>query len=214
MPGRGRAGLAGLAVAGAVAVAAALPAGAGGTGGSAATTNPLCTQFRTADPTGFRQIFPGRGGLSLCSRIQAHREACVIQTGRDVQAPESFLFQFSCRTPVRRLRAATKAVTQFVVSLRRTVTELGSLSIGGTPPRPAGFRCGVRRYTGRSSLVCIRGFVPYGKVAFGSDKVSPNMGCDVRPLVALRVANGNWDIFAIHKAPRTLNGPPCPGAHF
>jgi hypothetical protein len=177
--------------------------------------SPLCTSFRTADPTGFRQLFPGRGGLALCTRIQAHREACVIQTGRDLQAPDNFLFQFTCRTPVRRLRAAvTKNVTQFIFSLRRTITGVGTVYVGGTPPTPAGFRCGVRSYPGRSSLVCVGGHVPYGRLALGTETVSPSMGCDVRPLVALRVANGNWDIFAIHKAPRTLNGPPCPGAHF
>jgi hypothetical protein len=213
MPDGWRAGLAGLVLAGAVAVAVALPAGAGGVGGRAATINPLCTQFRRAAPTEFRQIFPGRGGLSLCSRIQAHREACIIRTGRDLQAPATFMFEFTCRTPVR--SAATKAVTEFIVVVRRTITNLGSLSISGTPPRPARFKkCGVRRYVGRSTLVCVGGFIPYSRLLLGSEKVSPNMDCDVRPLMALRVANGNWDLFAIRKAPRTLNGPPCPGAHF
>ena len=206
-----------LAVVGAVTLAAALPAGAGGSRspGRAAATSPLCTAFRRADPVGFRQLFPGTGGLALCSRIQTRREACVIRTERDLRAPNNFLFRFTCRPRVTRLRAAaTKAVTQFIFSLRRTITGVGPVYIGGTPPRPVKFDCGVRGYLGRSSLVCIHGSVPYGKYALGTETLSPDMGCDVRPLVALRVANGNWDIFAITRAPRTLNGPACPGPHF
>jgi hypothetical protein len=196
-------------------VALALPAAAGGSGGTASVTNPLCLRLRAADPTAFRQLFPAsRGGLGLCSRVQAHRAACVFQTGRDLQAPAHFLYQFTCRTPRRRLRAAANGVTQFIVSLKRTVTAVQPVTIRANPPTSTTFHCGVRPYATRASLVCIGGFVPYGKFALGTLEVSPAMSCGVRPLVALRVANGNWDIFSISKAPRTLNGPPCPGRHF
>jgi hypothetical protein len=178
-----------------------------------ARVNALCTAFRAADATAFAQIFPGSRGADLCSRVQGRREACVVQTTRDLQAPSTLFFQFSCRTPVRRLRAAAapKLVTQFILAVKRKITSLGPVTIGLAP---AGFHCGVRRYAGRATDVCVSGAVGYGKLATGTLQVSPAMGCDVRPLVALRVANGNWDIFQVAKAPRTLNGPPCPGPHF
>jgi hypothetical protein len=196
-------------------VVLALPVAAGGSDGTAAAANPLCLRMRAADPTAFRQLFPAsRGGLGLCSRVQAHRAACVFQTGRDLQSPARFLYQFTCRTPRRQLRAAANSVTQFIVSVKRAITAVQPVTIGSNPPTATTFSCGVRGYATHSSLVCIGGVAPYGKFAVGTLEVNPGMACDVRPLVAIRVANGNWDIFAIPKAPRTLNGPPCPGRHF
>jgi hypothetical protein len=104
-------------------------------------------------------------------------------------------------------------VTQFALLLNRTFTGLGSLTIGSGGP-PAGFRCGVRRYTGRSTLICIHGFIPYGKRAVGEDQVSPVMTCNVRGLAALRTATGAWDIYTVSRAPRVTNGMACPPPHY
>lgn len=196
-------------------VALALPVAAGGSGGRAAATNPLCSRLRAADPVAFRQLFPAsRGGAALCSRVQTHREACTFQTARDAQAPPRLGYGFTCRSRLHPRRTAGRHVTQFIVSVNRTITAVDPVNIGTTPPTGTSFRCGVRHFATRSSLVCIGGSVPYGKPGVGSLTVTPAVGCDVKPLVALRVANGNWDIFAVTKAPRTLNGPPCPGRHF
>jgi hypothetical protein len=196
-------------------VVLALPVGAGGSSGSAARDNPLCLRLRAADATAFRQLFPAsRGGMGLCTRVQTHREACTFQTVRDLQAPANMGFNFTCRTAGHPLRTAGRRVTQFIVAVKRRIDSVQPVNLGTNPPQSTTFRCGVRGFATRASLVCIRGSVPYGKPAVGLMQVAPNMGCDVKPLVALRVANGNWDLFAVTKAPRTLNGPACPGRHF
>jgi hypothetical protein len=193
----------------------ALPMAAGGSPGSASRANSLCLRLRAADPTAFRQLFPAnRGGMGLCSRVQTHREACSIQTARDAAAPANLGFGFTCRSATHPARTAGKRVSQFIVSVKRRIDSVQPVNIGTNPPQSTTFRCGVRQFSTRASLVCIGGAVPYGKPGVGSMQVTPNMGCDVRPLVALRVANGNWDIFQVAKAPRTLNGPACPGRHF
>jgi hypothetical protein len=196
-------------------VVLSLPVAAGGTTGSASRTNPLCLRLRAADSIAFRQLFPAnRGGLGLCTRVQTHREACRIQTARDLQAPANMGFGFTCRWALHPSRTAGKRVTQFIVAVKRRINSVQPVNIGTNPPQSTTFHCGVRNFATRASLVCIGGSIPYGKPGVGSMQVSPNMGCDVKPLVAIRVANGNWDLFAVTKAPRTINGPPCPGRHF
>jgi hypothetical protein len=179
---------------------------------SAAPVNSLCAQLRFADAKEFRAVFPR--GMASCSAVQDQRENCKITTHRNLRTPTTLGFSFSCRARVSRPRGARDAVTQFMLLGPRDIVSIRPVTLNTTPPRAVAFHCGANRYPGRFTLVCINGVVPYGKVATGSVLVNPDMGCDVRPLVALRVRNGNWDIFQVAKAPRTLNGPPCPGPHF
>jgi len=203
-----------------IALAVALPLWAPGAGAAPATSavvSPLCTKLRTADPIFFRQLFLPRATsdgprLRLCTRVQSQRERCGAITQFDAGARDRLTFAIGCQPPVSRPRAAA-GVTQFALLLNRTFTGLGSLTIGSGGP-PAGFRCGVRRYTGRSTLICIHGFIPYGKRAVGEDQVSPAMTCNVRGLAAVRTATGAWDIYTVSRAPRVTNGTACPLPHY
>ena len=199
-----------------IALAVALPVwapGAGAAPASSAAVSPLYTRLRTLDAVLFRQIFPGVGGMALCTRVQARRERCGAITQFDAVARDRLTFEIGCQRPLSRPRTAA-GVTQIALLLNRTVTGLGPLTIGGSGGTPAGFRCGVRRYTCRSTLICIRGFIPYGKRSVGLDSVSPVMSCNVRGLAAVRIASGAWDIYTVSKAPRVTDGTACPPPHY
>jgi hypothetical protein len=195
-----------------LAAAVAGPAVAGGAPRASAAANALCLKLRTADGTLFRQIFPGRGGLSLCSDVQAHRTRCSATTTLDANARDRLSFSLGCRGGT--LGARAPGVTQFALLVNRTFTALGPVTLGSSIGPAAGFRCGVRQYPGRSTLICINGFVAYGRQVVATDAVAPNVTCNLRGLYAIRTATGAWDIFTLVKAPRVLNGPQCPAPHF
>jgi hypothetical protein len=207
-----------LAVPIALAVAPALVvSGAGAAPASSATVSPLCTRLRTLDVRLFRQLyFPHATSdgprLNLCTRVQSQRARCGAITELDRTKPDQLTFEIGCQGPALRAHASA-GVTQFALLLNRTFTGLGPLTIGAGGP-PASFYCGVRKYTGRSTLLCIHGFIPYGKRAVGVDQVSPAMSCSVRGLAALRTATGAWDIYTVSRAPRVTNGTACPTPHY
>ena len=79
-------------------------------------------------------------------------------------------------------------------------------------------------YGNEANLEAARGAQPgqmmaaYGAYTEALTKAGVIVGGDrlqrASSATTVRVANGNWDLFAVTKAPRTLNGPPCPGRHF
>jgi hypothetical protein len=193
-------------------VATALPATAAGRPAARPAVNALCTKLKAADATLFRQIFPGRGGMSLCSQVQAHRTRCSATTTLDANARDRLSFAVGCQGGALGARAA--GVTQFALLLNRTFTALGPVTIGSATGTSAGFDCGVRSYPGRSTLICIHGYIRYGRVGVATDLVTPNVTCNVRGLYAARTATGAWDVFTIVRAPHVVNGTQCPGPHF
>ena len=200
--------------------AAALPAAtAGGSPRARSSANALCLKLRTADPAFFRQLFiprpastPDSARLSFCSQVQSHRARCRATTTLDANARDRLSYSLGCLSGPSAAR--TPGVTQFALLLNRTFTALGPVTIGSSIGPSAGFACGVREYPGRSSLICVRGFIAYGKQGVSTTNVTPNTTCSVRGLYAVRTATGAWDIYTLARAPHVINGAQCPAPHF
>ncbi len=131
----------------------------------------------------------------------------------DLLRRDRLAFSIRCQTAGRGARAAP-AVTEFYVLLNRTFTAVDPIRIGSPRGSPAGFSCGVRAFTARSTFGCVGGSIPYGKKAVGVEPVAPAASCNVHGLFAVFTARRNWDIFTIVKAPHVVNGSQCAAPHY